>query len=187
MHPIDHLQASSIHLKAHSCYYPFSLSKTARLPPFLGYYGRPTRSAKSFSRNGPIEVSTADVPTPLPDKEHTLFGKEEKKRNMLKNRRGSIFLRFRCIAYNVGSPLMMNHGAQRNAIPCCLSICGHMHLENQVGALPDQLNVCLLTNISIISQFVFEEVSFGLMIGVLFSFKSGLLLVRHKAATQIIV
>ena len=60
-----------------------------------------------------------------------------------------------------------------------------MHLENQVGALPDQLNVCLLTNI--ISQFVFEEVSFGLMIGVLFSFKSGLLLVRHKAATQIIV
>ena len=52
-----------------------------------------------------------------------------------------------------------------------------MHLENQVGALPDQLNVCLLTNISIISQFVFEEVSFGLMIGVLFSFKSGLLLV----------
>ena len=62
-----------------------------------------------------------------------------------------------------------------------------MHLENQVGALPDQLNVCMLTNISIISQFVFEEVSFGLMIGVLFSFKSGLLLVRHIAATQIIV
>ena len=106
---------------------------------------------------------------------------------MLKNRRGSIFLRFRFIAYNVGCPLMMNHSAQRNAIPCCLSICGHMHLENQVGALPDQLNVCLLTNISIISQFVFEEVSFGLMIGVLFSFKSGLLLVRHKAATYIIV
>ena len=106
---------------------------------------------------------------------------------MLNNRRGSIFLRFRCIAYNVGFPLMMNHSAQRNAIPCCLSICGHMHLENQVGALPDQLNVCLLTNSSIISQFVFEEVSFGLMIGVLFSFKSGLLLVRHKAATRIIV
>ena len=62
-----------------------------------------------------------------------------------------------------------------------------MHFENQVGALPDQLNVCLLTNISNISQFVFEEVSFGLMIGVLFSFKSELLLVRHKAATQIIV
>ena len=62
-----------------------------------------------------------------------------------------------------------------------------MHLENQVGALPDQLNVCLLTNVSIISQFVFEEVSFGLMIGVLFSFKSGLLLVQHKAATHIIV
>ena len=61
-----------------------------------------------------------------------------------------------------------------------------MHLENQVGALADQLNVCLLTYISIISQFVFEEVSFGLMIGV-FSFKSGLLLVRHKAAAQIIV
>ena len=95
---------------------------------------------------------------------------------MLKNRRGSIFLRFHFIAYNVGFPLMMNHNAQRNAIPC-LSICGHMHLENQVGALPDQLNVCRLTNISIISQFVFEEVSFGLMIGVLFSFKSGLLLV----------
>ena len=62
-----------------------------------------------------------------------------------------------------------------------------MHLENKVGALPHQLNVCLLTNISIISQFIFEEVSFGLMIGVLFRFKSGLLLVRHKAATQIIV
>ena len=62
-----------------------------------------------------------------------------------------------------------------------------MHLENQVGALADQLNVCLLTNTSIISQFVFEEVSHGLMIGVLFSFNSGLLLVRHKAATQIIV
>ena len=62
-----------------------------------------------------------------------------------------------------------------------------MHLENQVGTLPDQLNVCLLTNVSIISQFVFGDVSFGLMIGVLYSFKSGLLLVRHKAATQIIV
>ena len=75
----------------------------------------------------------------------------------------------------------------KNATPCCLSICGHMHLENQVGALPDQLNVCLLANVSIISQFVFEEVSFGLMIGVLFSIKSGLLLVRYKATTQIIV
>ena len=96
---------------------------------------------------------------------------------MLKNKRGSIFLRFHFIAYNVGFPLMMNHSAQRNAITCCLSICGHMHLENQVGALPDQLNVCMLTNISIISQFVFEEVSFGLKIGVFFSFKSGLLLV----------
>ena len=106
---------------------------------------------------------------------------------MLKNRRGSIFLRFRFIAYNVGCPLMMNHSTQRNAIQCCLAICGHMHLENQVGALPDQLNACLLTNISIISQFVFEELSFGLMISVLFSCKSGLLLVRHKAATQIIV
>ena len=61
-----------------------------------------------------------------------------------------------------------------------------MYLENQVGALPDQLNVCLLANVSITSQFIFEEVSFGLMIGV-FSFKNGLLLVRHKAATQIIV
>ena len=96
---------------------------------------------------------------------------------MLKNRRGSIFLRFHFIAYSVGCPLMMNHSTQRNAIPCCLSICGHMHLENPVGALADQLNVYLLTNISIISQFVFEEVSFGLMIDVLFSFKSGLLLV----------
>ena len=73
MQPIDHLQASSIHLKAHSYYYQFSLSKTARLPPFPGYYGRPTRSAKSFSRTGPIEVSTADVPAPLPDKEHTML------------------------------------------------------------------------------------------------------------------
>ena len=96
-------------------------------------------------------------------------------------------MRFRFFAYNVGCPLMMNHNAQRSVIPFCLSICGHMHLENQVGALADQLNVCLLTNICIISQFVFEEVSFRLMIGVLFSFKSGLLLVRHKAATQIIV
>ena len=62
-----------------------------------------------------------------------------------------------------------------------------MHLETQLGALANQLIVCLLANVSIISQFIFEEVSFGLMIGVLFSFKSGLLLVRHKAATQIIV
>ena len=61
-----------------------------------------------------------------------------------------------------------------------------MHLGTQVGALANQLNGCLLANVSIISQFVFE-VSFGLMISVLFSFKSGLLLVRHKAATQIIV
>jgi len=82
---------------------------------------------------------------------------------------------------------MMNHNAQRNVIPCYLSICGHMHLENQVGALHDQLNVCLVTNISIISQFVFEEVSCGLMIGVLFSFKTGLVLVQHKAAIHIIV
>ena len=81
---------------------------------------------------------------------------------------------------------MMNHSAQRNAIPCCLSICGHMHLENQVGALPDQLNVCLITNISMISQLVFEEVRFGLMIGV-FSLKGALQLVRQKAATQIIM
>ena len=73
MQPIDHLQASSIHLKAHSYYYQFSLSKTTRLPPFSGYYGRPTRSAKSFSRTGPIEVSSADVPAPLPDKEHTVL------------------------------------------------------------------------------------------------------------------
>ena len=80
---------------------------------------------------------------------------------------------------------MMNHSAQRNAIPSCLSICGHMHLEYQVGALADKLNVCLLTNISIISQFVFEEVSFGLMIGVLFRFKSGLLLVlTHRSYTD---
>ena len=65
---------------------------------------------------------------------------------MLKNRRGSIFLRFRFIENNVGCPVMMNHIAQRNATPCYVSICGHMHLKNQVGALPDQLNVCLLTN-----------------------------------------
>ena len=73
MQPIDHLQASSIHLKVHNCYYQFSLSKTARLAPFPGYYGRPTRSAKSFSRTGPTEVSIADVPTPLPVKEHTML------------------------------------------------------------------------------------------------------------------
>ena len=82
---------------------------------------------------------------------------------------------------------MMNHNAQRNAIPCYLSIYGHMHLGNQVGALPGQLNVCLLTNISNISQFIFEEVSFGFMIGVLFSLKGGIMLVRQKAPTQIIV
>ena len=68
---------------------------------------------------------------------------------MLKNRRGSIFMRFRFIACNVGCPRMMNHSAQRNAIPCCLSICGHMHLENHLRALADQLNVCMLNNISI--------------------------------------
>ena len=71
---------------------------------------------------------------------------------MLKNIRGSIFLRFRFIAYNVGCPLMMNHNAQRNAILCCLSICGHMHLETQLGALTNQLNVSLLANVSIISH-----------------------------------
>ena len=71
---------------------------------------------------------------------------------MLKNRRGSIFLRFHFIAYNVGCPFMMNHSAQRNAIPRCLSTCGHMHLENKVGALADQLNVCLLTSMNIMSH-----------------------------------
>ena len=62
-----------------------------------------------------------------------------------------------------------------------------MLFETNIGTLGDQLNVLCFSNMSIISEFVFEEVSFGLMIGVLFSFKSGLLLVRHKAATQIIV
>src|SRR3990170_5556472 len=152
MQPIDHLQASSIHLKVHSCYYQSILSKTARLPPFPGYYGRPTRSAKSCSRTGPIELSTVDVPAPLPDKEHTVLTKEEQKRNMLKNRRGSILSRFRFFLYNVGCPPMMNQSIQRNAIPCCLSLCGHMHLETQVGALADQLNVCLLTNMNIMSH-----------------------------------
>ena len=80
MQPIDDLHASSIHVKAHNYYYQFSLSKTVRLPPFPGYYGRPTRSAKSFSRTGPIEVSTTDVPAPLPYKEHTVLTKEEQKR-----------------------------------------------------------------------------------------------------------
>ena len=152
MQPIDHLQASSIHLKVHNCYYQSSLSKTTRLPPFLGYYGTPTRSAKSCSRTAPIELSTADVPAPLPDKEHTVLTKEEQKRNMLKNRRGSILLRFRFFLYNVGCPPMMNQSAQRNDIPWRLSVCGHMHLETQVGALADQLNACLLTNVSIISH-----------------------------------
>ena len=73
MQPIDHLHANSIHLKAHICYYQFSLSNSARLPQFSVYYGRPTRSAKSFSRTGPIEVSTADVPAPLPNKEHIVL------------------------------------------------------------------------------------------------------------------
>ena len=159
MQPIDHLHASSIHLKAHNCYYQFSLSKTARLPPFPGYYGRPTRSAKSFSRTGPIEVSTADVPTPLPDKEHTVLTKEEQKRNMLKNRRGSILLRFPFFLYNVGCPPMMNQSAQRNAIPWCLSICGHMHLETQLGALANQLIVCLLPNVSMISHLYLKNLT----------------------------
>ena len=86
---------------------------------------------KSFSRTGPIKLSTVDVPAPLPDKEHTVLTKEEQKRNMLKNRRGSILLRFPFFLYNVG---------------------GHMHLETQVGALANQLNVCLLANVSIISH-----------------------------------
>ena len=41
-----------------------------------------------------------------------------------------------------------------------------MYLENQVGALPDQLNVCLLANVSIISRSDLKR-----MIDVLFSFK----------------
>ena len=56
---------------------------------------------------------------------------------MLKNGRGSIFLRFRFIAYNVGCPLMMNHSAQRNAIPCCLSICGNFEQES-LGSYSEQ-------------------------------------------------
>ena len=107
---------------------------------------------KASSRSGPIDLSTADVTDPLLDKEHTVLIKEEQKRNMLKNRRGSILWRFRFFLYNVGCPPMMNQSAQRNAIPWFLSTCGHMHLETQVGALADQLNVCLLTNISIISH-----------------------------------
>src|SRR5215216_890012 len=104
MQPIDHLQASSIHLNAHNCYNQSSLSKTARFPPFPGYYGRPTRSAKSCSRTDLIELSTTDVPAPLPDKEHTVLTKQEQKRNMLKNRRGSILCRFPVFLYNVGCP-----------------------------------------------------------------------------------
>ena len=88
-----------------------------RLPPFPGYYGRPTRSAKSFSRTGLIELSTADVPAPLPDKEHTVLTKEEQKRNMLNNRRGSILLGFPFFLYNVGYPPMMNQRTKRNDIP----------------------------------------------------------------------
>ena len=141
MQPIDHLQASSIHLKAHSCYYRSTLSKSTRLAPFPGYYGGPTRSVNSCSRTIPIELSTADVPTPLPDKEHAVLTKEEQKRNMLKNRRGSILSRFPFFLYNVGRPAMMNQRTQRNVIPWCLSICVHMHLETQVGALANQLNV----------------------------------------------
>ena len=56
---------------------------------------------------------------------------------MLKNRRGSIFLRFRFIAYNVGCPLMMNHSAQRNAIPCCLSIGANSEQES-LGSYSEQ-------------------------------------------------
>jgi hypothetical protein len=107
---------------------------------------------EASSRSGPIDLLTADVPAPLPDKEHTVLIKEEQKRNMLKNRIGSILWRFHFFLCNVGCPPMMNQSAQRNAIPCCLSICGHMHLETQVGALADQLNVCLLTNMNIMSH-----------------------------------
>jgi hypothetical protein len=54
---------------------------------------------KASSRSGPIDLSTADVPAPLPDKEHTVLIKEEQKRNMLKNRRGSILWRFHFFLY----------------------------------------------------------------------------------------
>ena len=145
---------------------------------------------KSYqSRTGQLYQSlTTDVPAPLPDKKHIArikyritkeeHVKEQKRKHILE-------VPLHCI--QCWFPLMMNHSTQRNAIPCCLSICGHTHLENQVGALPDQLNVCLLTNISIISQFVFEEVSFGTLSVVLFSLKGGVMLVRQKAPTQIIV
>jgi hypothetical protein len=35
--------------------------------------------------------------------------------------------------------------------------------------------------------FVFEQLSFGIMSGVVFSLKGGVVLVRHKAPTQIMV
>jgi hypothetical protein len=44
---------------------------------------------EASSRSGLIELSSADVPAPLTDKEHTVLIKEEQKMNMLKkNRRG---------------------------------------------------------------------------------------------------
>jgi hypothetical protein len=56
---------------------------------------------KASIRSDPIDLSTANVPAPLPDKEHTVLIKEEQKRNMLKNRRGNISWRFRVFLYNV--------------------------------------------------------------------------------------
>ena len=63
-----------------------------------------------------------------------------------------------------------------------LSICRNLHLETQVGPLANQLNV---------SQYhitiIFEQLSFGILSVVLFSLKGGVMLVRQKAPTQIIV
>ena len=64
------------------------------------------------------QLLTADVPAPLPDKEHIVLTKEEQKRNMLKNRKGSILSRLPFFLYNVGFPPMMNHDVSLYVATC---------------------------------------------------------------------
>ena len=139
------------------------------------------------SRTGQLyQMLTADVPAPLPNKEHTVRTKYRINKEEHVNRRGSIFLRFRFIAYNVSCPLMMNHNAQRNAIPCCLSICGNFEQES-LGSYYEQESTGGERMTFIASRMALNALVPILQVIAMFSFKSGLLLVRHKAATQIIV
>ena len=69
---------------------------------------------------------------------------------------------------------------------CYISICRDMHLETQVGPLANQLNVSVnLYQYHI--TIIFEQLSFRILSVVLFSLKGGVMLVRQKAPTQIIV